>query len=224
MAGFFGRVSNVLKGKTNSALDRMESPEDQIRLFVEETNKQMATLQKAVATAMVDEKRLKMQLDDLISKADSWEKKAMLALEKGDEFLAKEALLKKEEATDSARAVLKDWETQRDATVKLKKSLGKTKKQVEDSRRKYNLLVAQYKTAEAKKQVADRMSATDVASPLAAMEALNEKVLTMESEAEAAVELMGDPESDALESKFAAMEREKHGDDALASLKAKMGL
>ena len=27
MAGFFGRVSNILKGKTNSALDRMESPE-----------------------------------------------------------------------------------------------------------------------------------------------------------------------------------------------------
>ena len=35
---------------------------------------------------------------------------------------------------------------------------------------------------------------------------------------------MGDPESDALEAKFEAMEREKNGDDALAALKSKMGL
>ena len=109
---------------------------------MEETNKQISELQRAVAAAMVDEKRLKLQLDDLIAKADSWEKKAMLALEKGDEPLAKEALLRKEEATASARTILKDWETQRDATVKLKKSLGKAKKDVEDARRKYNLLVA----------------------------------------------------------------------------------
>ncbi|SHJ49868.1 phage shock protein A (PspA) family protein [Desulfatibacillum alkenivorans DSM 16219] len=223
MAGFFGKVSAMIKGKTDRAVDKMMSPEDQIRLFVEETNKQISTLQKAVAAAMADEKRLKMQLDDLIAKADSWEKKAMLALENGDEFLAKEALLKKEEFTDSAREVLKDWETQRDATVKLKQSLGKAKKQVEDSKRKYNLLAAQYKAAEAKKSVADRMGSTDASSPLAAMEALNEKVLAMEADAEAAVELMGDPSSDALEAKFAAMERDKKGDDALAALKAKMG-
>lgn len=222
MAGVFSRVSNILRGKTHSVLDRMENPEDQIKLFVEDTSKQLAALQKAVAMALVDEKRLKLQLDEFNSSADSWEKKAMLALEKSDENLAKQALLKKEGYISQAKTTKADWEAQRTATAKLKDSLGTAKKQIDDAKRKYNLLVAQYKTAQAKKKVADKMGASDSSSPLAAMEALNEKVMAMESEAEAAVDLMGGPESDDLDAKFAEMEKEKTGDEALAELKAKM--
>jgi phage shock protein A len=216
------RIRCIIEGKTESLLDRLEDPEEQLSVFVNELNEQLAKLQKAVACAIADEKRLKAQIEDLMARADGWENRAVLALEDGNESLAKEALLKKEECSVQAAASQKGWKAQKEATEQLKTSLQATKQKVAEAKRKYTLLLAQYKSAETKKKVNETLSARCDDSPMVLMERLTDKIRKIEAEAEAALDLSGEPSDSELEARFAEMERKKKGDQALDLLKAKL--
>ena len=88
---FLKRLWYTLQGKTDALLDRMENPEEQLSVFVNELNEQAQSLQRSVASAIADEKRLKMQIEDHLTKASEWEARAVLALEEGNEPLARTA-------------------------------------------------------------------------------------------------------------------------------------
>lgn len=220
MSGIVKRVMNVIRGKSNTVLEKLEKPEEQLSVFIDELNRQMSSLQKSVAAAMADEKRLKMQLDDLYQKADSWEKKAVMALKAGDEGLAREALMQKEECEGQVPPIRQAWEAQKEATQKLKQSLSQAKGRVEEAKRKYTLLVARYKTAETTQKLSQKLSADDSAAQM--MERLNDRILKIESETEASMELVGDNDTADLEARFAKLEKKSRGDQALAQLKEKL--
>ena len=216
------RIQYIIRGKTEKILDNMEDPEEQLAVFVNELNDQMQGLQRAVAGALADEKRLKMDIEDHLAQAKEWESRAMLALEAGNEDLAKEALLKKEEHEARSLSLQKAWKGQQAATEKLKVSLQSTKQRISDAKRKYTLLVAQYKTAETTKKVHASLSVSGSESPMALMDKLSEKIRRIEAETEAAEELSGEGGDVDLEHKFAELEKAKKGTLALEALRAKL--
>ncbi|MFI5365284.1 MAG: PspA/IM30 family protein [Candidatus Binatia bacterium] len=220
--GVLTRIRYVVKGKAEAILDHMEKPEEQLAVFVNELNDQMTSLQKAVARAIADEKRLKMEIEDRLAEAAEWEKRAVLALENGDEELAKQALVKKEEHDTRVQGLEKTWKAQQAATAKLKANLQSTKERIDEAKRKYTLMVAQYKTAETTKRVNESLSANASTSPMVMMEKLGDKIRTIEAETEAAAELSGASADVDLEAKFATLERGKRGGQALDALKAKL--
>ena len=215
------RIKYIVRGKTDSVLDRLENPEEQLAVFVGELNDQLQNLQKAVARAVADEKRLAMEIEDHLTQASEWEKRAVLALEGGNEDLAQQALLKKGEHDTRALSLQKTWHTQQAATAKLKASLQTTRDKIEEAKRKYTLMVAQYKTATTAKKVHESLSPTAAESPMAIMERLGDKIRTIEAETEALVELEGGDEV-GLEARFAELEKSKRGSQALDALKAKL--
>ena len=222
--GVLSRLKVIVQGKTEAVLDRMEKPEEQLTVFVNQLNEQMASLQKSVARAMADEKRLKMDIEDHLAQASDWEKRAVLALENGDEDLAKEALVKKEGHETRAASLEKAWKGQHDATEKLKGQLQGTRERIDEAKRKYTLMVAQYKTAQTTKSVNESLSDPCANSATAMMERLDQKIRIIEAETEAASELSGATTDADLEAKFAAMERSKRGESALDALKAKLAV
>ena len=153
MGKIFERIMRIFRGKVHSTLDDLEDPEEQLSVFVEELNEQVKNTQRAVASAIADEKRLKLEFDEISHQADEWEKKAILALESGDENLAKEALLKKQELEQKALITKQNWEAQKSVTDQLKDSLNSSRQRVDAAKRKYTLLLARYKSAETKKEV-----------------------------------------------------------------------
>lgn len=223
MGQFVKRFMNVLRGKGNSVLEKLEKPEEQLYVFIDELNNQISGLQKSVAAAMADEKRLKMQLDDLLEKSNQWEAKAVLALKSGDENLACEALLQKGGCLQQVEPIQKAWEAQKDATTKLRQSLSQAKGRVEEAKRKYTLLVARYKTAETNKKLNQTLSPTYDNSAQQMMERLSDRIALIEAETEANLDLVGNSSSAELEAKFAQLERKQRGDDALLQLKQKLG-
>jgi len=116
----------------------------------------------------------------------------------------------------------KQWETQKDATEKLKASLHAAKARVNEARTQYTLLLAQYKAAAAKKKLQDTLTAQGQDSPLQLMDRLGDKIRRIEAETEAAAELSGGPAGIDLEARFAEIERRKRGDQALDQLKQKL--
>ena len=98
MPSFLKRLWNIVRGKSNALLDRLEDPEEQLSVFVSELNGQVQDLQRSVAGAIADEKRLQKQIEGLRTKSAEWESRAIVALEDGNEELARAALVKQQQA------------------------------------------------------------------------------------------------------------------------------
>ncbi len=222
MPNIIKRLWNILHSKAQDVYSRPEDPEKQFDEFVNQLHRQVQALKNAVGAALVDEKRLKLKYDDIMLIAGEWEKKAILALEKNNEELAKEAIIKKIEYTEQASALKKNWKAQKNAADQLKYSLSQAKNRLDEIDRQYTLLVARYKSAETRIEMAKTLSSFQEGSPLDLMEQISEKTLTLESEAEAALELADEPGYSDIDRLLAETERKKQGKNVLEQLKVKI--
>ncbi len=93
MTNLLQRLADFFRGRANRVLDELEDPREQFGLFVNDLSTQLADLRGAVARAMKDEKRLRLEIRDHLSKAADWERRAVFALEDGDETLARQSSL-----------------------------------------------------------------------------------------------------------------------------------
>ncbi len=209
----------MLRGKGNRLLDRIENPQEQLAAMVDELDEQVAKLRKAVAVPLAQAKRLRLDIENALTRAADWESRALLALEDGNEELAREALLKKEELEERALGAQRDWEVQKATADKLQESLRATKQKVEEAKRKYALLVARHESAVAQRKIAE-LTAGTAESPEQMMDRLSDKILTLEAETAIRLEMSEEDLGNDLEAKFHELERRKRGDQALAQLKA----
>jgi phage shock protein A len=216
MLGFFRRLMNLLTGKTSAVL---ESPVQRLSVSLSDLNKQQRVLERSVTSAIADEKRLQQQIAALRVKAGEWESRALAALERGKENRAKIALEKQERCDAEAAALESSWKAQNEAAAQLKDSLKLTQSRMEEARRNYNLLLAQYKWARTKKKI--RRRALRVAAP-ALMAQLEDRIRSVEAEAEAQLVLNAESVDLAVEASFHRIDAQREGDAALERLKAKL--
>lgn len=222
--GIIGRLGTLLKANINDLISRAEDPEKILNQLILDMKDQLVEAKKQVAVAIADEKRLKKQLENELHMSREWEKKAMMAVRAGKDSLAKEALMRKKEHDDLAAEYQKQWELQKAATDKLRGALRGLNSKIEEAKRKKNLLIARQKRARAQKAIQDAVSGLQQNSAFEAFDRMAEKIEKEEAEAEAAAELAADFTGDTLEREFANLESNHESDDALAALKAKMGL
>src|SRR6266487_1707873 len=93
--GLLDRVSTLMRANLNDLLDRAEDPEKVIRQLLIDMNSQLLQVKTQVAASIADEKRLEPRCRENQEKADEWEGKAELAVEKSDDELAKAALARR---------------------------------------------------------------------------------------------------------------------------------
>ena len=224
--GIFSRLGALIKSNLNDLISRAEDPEKMLNQVLLEMQQQLVEAKKAVAVAIADEKRLQKQYNAELDKAKEWERKAMLAVRAGDDSLARQALVRKQEHENISGQFQQQWIAQKSAVDKLKDALRLLANKIEEAKRKKNILIARKKRAEAQRQIASTMQGLGDTSAFETFDRMAERITLLEAEAEAGAELAGEISGDTLESKFLALESGGHGseEDALAELKAKMGL
>ncbi|MBP8808285.1 MAG: PspA/IM30 family protein [Kofleriaceae bacterium] len=222
--GIFSRLGTLIKSNINDLITKAEDPEKMLSQVLLEMQQQLVDAKKAVAVAIADEKKLQKQTVVEQDKAKEWERKAMVAVRGGDDGLARQALARKQEHENIAGQFQSQWVAQKQAVEKLKDALRLLNNKIEEAKRKKNILIARKKRAEAQQQIANTMQGLGDTSAFDTFDRMAERISLMEAEAEAGAELAGELSGDNLESKFLALEAGSSDDDALAELKAKMGL
>src|SRR5262249_26841285 len=154
----FSRLGQLIKSNLNDLISKAEDPEKMLNQVLVDMKNQLVEAKKQVAVAIGDEKRLKKQLDDQAAQSREWERKAMLAVQAGDDTLAREALVRQKEHEDLSLQFEKQWHMQKDAVEKLKTQLHSLNNKIEEAKRKKNLLVARAKRAEAQKTIQQTMA------------------------------------------------------------------
>lgn len=218
--GLLKRVKRIVEFNASAALEELESPDQLLDGAIAELNREVERLRQAVARVIADEKRLKMEIDELRGKGREWESRAALALQDEREDLAREALLQKHDCDNRARALQSRWDEQKQSAEQLKTALHRAHERVAETKRKYTVLAARHASAQTNKAVAEKLNGRGGDSPVDLMERLSERIRQTEAETHAYLEVGGDSLADDLDAQFADLERQRDADSALARLKA----
>jgi phage shock protein A len=222
--GIFSRLKTLFSSNINDAISKAEKPEKMLNQLLIDMNEQLVESKKAVAFAIADEKKLERETRNQFDLAEEWERKATLAVRAGDDDLAKEALLRKQEYDGHYLEYKKQWDAQKTSVNSLKEALMELQNKIEEAQRKKNLLIARAKRAEAQQKIQTTMSGmTGNKAAFETFDRMAAKVDQMEAQAEASKELADLSSDSDLEKRFAKLEKsDASADKLLADLKEKM--
>ncbi len=220
----FDRIGLLLRSNLNAAVSSAEDPEKILDQLLIDMRDQFIAAKQQVAVAIADEKRLSAKLQAAQESASGWERKAMLAVQSGNDQLAQEALTRQQQDVQAINGWKTQWEQQKAATEQLRSALVQLNEKIEEAKRKKDLLIARAKRAEAQKTIQNTMSGLSDNSAFDAFGRMSDRVEQMEAEASASADLGAEVSGQNLEDKFKKLEVQQGSSDALLALKAKMGL
>ncbi len=218
--GLFDRISRVVKANLNDMVSNAEDPEKMLEQSILEMQEDLVQLRQGVAQAIAAQKRTEQQYNQAQNEANKWQRNAQLALQKGDENLARQALERKKSFAETANTLKTNLDGQVGQIDTLKRSLIGLESKISEAKTKKDMLKARISAAKAQEQLQSTVGRIGTSSAMAAFERMEEKVLLQEARAQSAQELVGAD----LESQFAQLEAGSDVDDELAALKAQMSL
>eukprot|EP00850_Spirogloea_muscicola_P012148 SM000077S21622 [mRNA] locus=s77:514177:517110:- [translate_table: standard] len=214
-ANIFGRVVRIVKSYANALVSSAEDPEKLLDQTVIEMNEDLTKMRQASAQVLASQKQLENKYRQSQTTSDDWYRRAKLALEKGDEELAKEALKRRKDYEDGAKALKAQLDAQKGVVDKLISNTRLLESKIQEARSKKDTLKARAQSAKTSAKVQEMIGNISTSSALAAFDKMEEKVMALEAETEAMTQLS----TDDLASKFAQLEGGSGVDDDLAALK-----
>ena len=216
--GLFDRLSRVVRANLNDLVSQAEDPEKVLEQAVIDMQEDLVQLRQAVARTIAEQKRTEQRYNSDTTEAGKWEQRAKLALTKGDENLAKEALTRKKTFSDTAATLKAQLEQQTVQVESLRRNLVALEGKISEAKTKKNMLQARSKAAKANEELQKTLGGIGTSSAMGAFERMENKVLEQEARSQAVGELGGY----GIEQQFAELESSTNVDDELAMLKAQM--
>ena len=216
--GFFDRLSRLVRANANAALNMAEDPVKILDQSVADMQADLVKLRQAVAAAIASQKRIQNQAEQAETQSATWYERAELALKKGEEDLAREALGRRKTCQETATALNSQLQSQAGQVEQLKRSLVQLESKIAEAKTKKDMLKARAQAAQAQEQLQSAVGSLGTNSAMAAFEQMEEKVQALEARSQAAAELAGAD----LESQFAALEGAPEVDAELEALKGKL--
>ncbi|MBD1830737.1 PspA/IM30 family protein [Microcoleus vaginatus GB1-A2] len=216
--GLFDRLWRVIRANINSLVGAAEDPEKILEQAVMDMQEDLVQLRQAVAGAIAAQKRTERQCSQAESTAAEWYQRAQLALQKGEENLAREALTRKKSYQETATAMKASLGQQNAVVTQLKENMRALESKISEAKSKKDMYIARARSAQASERLQEMMGNLNTGSALSAFERMEEKVIQLESRSEAIAELG----TNDLEKKFLSLEGAEDVDTELAAMKAQM--
>jgi phage shock protein A len=216
------RIATVIRSNLNALINQAEDPEKMLDQILIDMRQQLQEAKREVATAIADEKRLAVQLEATNAQVREWDRRAVLAVERGEDDLAREALRRKAEQQQLAAGYQSQWEAQEASTTSLKQALRALSEKIDEAARKKNLLVARQKRAEAQKHIHEVMTGLSDTSAFEAFDRMAARVDQTEAQAAATVELSQELSGETMDQRFRALEGSADVEQELQALKTRV--
>ena len=216
--GLFDRISRVVRANLNDVVSKAEDPEKILEQSIIDMQEDLVQLRQAVAQAIASQKRIEQQYNKVNNEANSWQQRAQLALTRGDETLAREALVRKKTNSETAVALKGQLDSQTGQMETMKRNLIALESKISEAKTKKDMLKARAQAAKASEQLQGAMGRLGSNSAMGAFERMEEKVLMAEARSQSAAEITGGN----LEEQFKLLESGNGVDDELAAMKAQL--
>lgn len=215
--GIFSRFRDIVSSNLNAMLEKAEDPEKLIKLMIQEMEDTLVELKASCAGAMANRTRVSRARDTASENVTKWDGKARLAIEKGREDLAREALVEKRACQDELDHREKEIIHFDELVDQYQKDITQLEEKLEAARNKHRILVQRHIHASHRKVAQHKIRKADSSDAFFRFEQFESRIDRMEADAD----LVNYRGAD-LEDEFSKLETDEQIEKELASLKESM--
>lgn len=214
----FSRLTDIVQSNINALLDRAEEPEKLIRLIIQEMEDTLVEVRSSTVKIIAEKKEIERRASDLARDRDEWERKAEIALSRGREDLAREALRLRTRAAEEVEVLSQQLIQVDTALAKANEDIARLQAKLSDAKNREKALAARAKTAATRVKVRERLNDDRINDALSRFEQVERSLDELEGRVE--VHDLGRRKSVADE--IAELEAAHRLDEELAALKARV--
>jgi phage shock protein A len=212
------RVATLLRANINDLIERAEDPEKLAKQLVLDMENQLLQVKTQVAIAIADQHLLQKKRKDHETSATEWHRKAELAVDKGQDDLARAALERALSSQALAEGFTQQLEDQTTETENLRGAFQRLQQKLTETRTATELLISRNKRARA----IQKASGATTANPAVTLGRLRTTIQQVESGNAAQQALLADPGlNSSLDERFESLERDDKIEALLADLKTR---
>ena len=138
--GVFSRFMDIINSNINSLLDQAENPEKMIKLMINEMEDTIIEIKTNCAAAIGAENTAKRKVAELEGLVERWQNRAELAISKGRDDLAREALLEKKKLSAELEKLRAESERYDQLVAKYKADIEKLNEKLASAKAKYHAM------------------------------------------------------------------------------------
>ena len=213
--GIFTRFRDIISSNINAMLDRAEDPEKLIKLMIREMEDTLVEIKAACAGAMAGSKKAQRQLEALNSRVQYWEEKAELAVTKGRDDLAREALVEKRRYARRKQDLDNELTDHENLIAQYQDDIRQLEEKLKSARDKQRILVQRHIHAAKKKRAQEEIRRIDSSDAIMKFDELENRIERMESEAD----LVNFAKKSSLEEEFDRLSVDEEIEEELQAMK-----
>jgi phage shock protein A len=182
--GIFTRFRDIVSANINAMLDRAEDPEKLIKLMIREMEDTLVELKSSCAGTIANQKKVARLLDDTRDREAFWDNKAGLAVGRGRDDLARQALLEKRRFAQRCEAVEEELDELGAIVEQYKDDIQELENKLKSAREKQRMLVQRHIRAQRKKKAHQEIRRVDSAEVMNKFDEMESNIERMEAEAD----------------------------------------
>jgi phage shock protein A len=211
------RVATLIRANLNDLIDRAEDPEKMIKQVILDMENQLLQVKTQVAISMADHHLLQKKQAEQADRAAEWMRKAELAVDKGQDDLARAALERFQSFTKMADGYSQQTADQKQQVDTLRRALEQLEQKLVEARQKSDVLIAQHRRARALERASDAQLVMTGTGPAAGFDRMQRKVMHTEAVSQAKSDLVADD----VDRRFEQLEKDDEIGRLLGALKAR---
>ncbi len=182
--GIFTRFRDIISSNINAMLDRAEDPEKMIKLMIREMEDTLVEIKAACAGAMAEKKKVARRLEEIRDREVLWNDRARLAVEKGRDDLAREALVEKRRFATMAEKLDADAIDHNGLINQYQDDIQQLEDKLHKAREKQRVLVQRHIHATRSRKAREEIRRADNYESIAKFDELEQRIERMEAEAD----------------------------------------
>jgi len=177
------KLTQFFGGRAKSAVGRANDAESALTLLVTAMANELVAVKNDVVLAQKEEDLLAKQAEVAARAAEHWRQRAMAAVRAGDDFVSKDALVRRREHERTAGELRTARDKHREEVERLKAELSEQSYRVEEAKRKKDAVLLRAKRMRVEDWLAAVVKATGREAPLELLDRLDAMLLTLEEDA-----------------------------------------
>jgi len=182
--GIFTRFRDIVSSNINAMLDSAEDPEKMIKLMIREMEDTLIEIKSSCAGVIAGRKKAQRKLDDLLERKTLWAERAELAVSKGRDNLAREALIEKRRFSQLIDALEQEILNHTTLIEQYQEDIRALEEKLSSAKDKKRHLIERHRKAKNKKRAQEDIRRMDSVESMARFEHLESRIERMEAEAE----------------------------------------
>ena len=213
----------VMRSSVTSLRETVENPERMLHQLIIDMEDELDRVRRSVAEAVADEIQMRKRAERERVEANNWSDRAVSAMKRGSEDIARQALEMKMAASERCERLTGEHLKQQGEVAKLQSAVRDLEDKIRQAKQKKTVLSARLARATSTQKINEALERTNNQSAFAQFRRFEEKVERQEALGEAWERMDGkDPDAAELERQMEAMERKDRVAEELAKLKAQL--